>query len=893
MKKTLISACFLAMHTLTIPSYSGEARATPQEALLLRRIGEYWKEGSYATAKEQILDFLSKYQDSPMRDNLHAMLGDLYFQENNFEHANRAYDAIQGEKFQRKTRLSHLKALYRLEKYAAVADKIDVYLNKKERPDAKEEIEMHYLRAESLLHLASKAQDTHLFQEALSHYQKLDQTPYKDVSLLPMAEIHRLLKDYSAAASLYVTLSEKHPERAEDFLFQAAYLQTHESREEAVRTFGQIYQLGGKRATAAAFNQLALLFQMQKHQELIDVKEEALKHIPEEMASQVQFYIGRSYYELGDYQNAIAPLENYLTAAKTEPSELKTTLLSLFNCAHQTNDLALFERALETFRSHFPLDAEGAKAQILHAQLCLKNGDTSKAAADLQGILKDFPDYPEKETLLYDYALVLSKNEQWTESCEAFLSFLKEFPKSESSGAAWRHVLNCSLEELKISSPDVLSTQKEQVAFLLKSLLGKENVFSQEEKLHYELLLGKTFCELKNFAEAISILENHIENHEGHPTLAEAHMLLSSCYQGQKATEGKFIFHAETALFLNPELAEKGTLHLQLFNAHLEKDIDRAADYLFLAFIEEGQPIKRDNHLWLANYYYAKREGRENRQRAILVFEKLFEESAFPITAHTVFLEAESLKYVDLLNEEGQFDKKIALLEKLIEEQKLHPELSWKYQRRALFELAQCYEAVSEKDKALSTYDYLVTSSGRSSSFLSISALLHRTRLQYALLPEEHRQESNPKIAAILDALKDLQIQKKVASEPIHLEAALEYAEIKSALSPADLRNEQELFFLKRLKEDFTASLDIQSQEYNHSKEAFPEKARLVQSYLKFIDVKILQLEAKIENERDQKEKADELLVAAANLLEELNQESESLTPYLLKRVQAISISQN
>ncbi len=892
MKRALFSACFLAAQTFANPSSCEASQPSPQEALLLRRIGEYWKEGSYSAAKVQIIDFLAKYADSQMRDNLHAMLGDLYFQEGDHAAAIQCYDAIQKELFRKKTAVNHLKALYKLEKYPTVIDKAASYFKENETRNPKEETEIHYLLAEAFFQMGVKTQNTYQLQEALSHYQRLDQTKYQGACLLPMAEICRLLNNYPRGAALYLELSEKHPDKAEDFLFQAAYLQTHFDRMAAVRTFGQIYALGGKCAQAAAFNQLTLLFQLQDYKELIRLKDAALPLLSADIQPQIQFYIGRSYYEIGDFLNAVAPLETYISSAKTESSELKITLLSLFNCATRVDDLALFERTLEKFRAHFPQDSEGSKALILHAQLCLKKADPARAAADFETVLRDFPNYEEKETLLYDYALVLSQSQRWSESCDAFLAFLKEFPNSPSSVSAWRHVLNCSLEELKTAHPDLVPKQKEQIALLLHSLLNKEGIFSQEEKRDYQLLLSKSFYELGNFDQASSVLQNYIENNAEHPSLAEAHLLLASCCQKLHAPEERFIFHAEKALALNPNLPEKGSFYLQLFNAHLENNIEQAAHYLYLAYTDEKQPIKRENHLWLANHYYAKREGIEERQRAVFLFEKLFAENAFPITVETLLLEGEALKYSDLLQDAEQIDRKVALLEKLQEEQKLHPEFPWKYQRRVLFELAQAYEKRADKEKALATYNYLIESAERSSSFLSISALLHRARLEYTLLSEENKQENDPKIAAILDVLKDLQTQKKIVSEPIHLEAALEYAEIKSALSPTEGRAEQELFFLKRLKEDFTSSTDINSQEYTSARQAFPEKEHLVQSYLKFIDLKILQLEAEIATRLDLKEKAAEFLSDATSLLEELRREPQSLTPYLLRRVQAVSIPQ-
>src|SRR5690349_17334484 len=80
-----------------------EAGDSVQEKIALRRIAEYWEEGEEATATAQIRAFLHKYPESAERDQLYAMLGDVLFKKSQFAEALNAYNAIEGEEFQKKT----------------------------------------------------------------------------------------------------------------------------------------------------------------------------------------------------------------------------------------------------------------------------------------------------------------------------------------------------------------------------------------------------------------------------------------------------------------------------------------------------------------------------------------------------------------------------------------------------------------------------------------------------------------------------------------------------------------------------------------------------------------------------------------------------------------------
>ena len=56
-----------------------------EEAFLIRRIAEFWKDGDFGIVKTQIIAFLDKYPESELKDYFLGILGDIYLQENKYE----------------------------------------------------------------------------------------------------------------------------------------------------------------------------------------------------------------------------------------------------------------------------------------------------------------------------------------------------------------------------------------------------------------------------------------------------------------------------------------------------------------------------------------------------------------------------------------------------------------------------------------------------------------------------------------------------------------------------------------------------------------------------------------------------------------------------------------
>lgn len=855
----LFLACLLSLQATVLPAFSEEPAVTSEEALFVRRISEFWKEKDYAAVKTQISDFLNKHGKSALNDQLNAMLGDLYFQETNYEKALASYEGIESVTFQAKVFRQRVHALFKLHRYREVADLSTFYLRQEEE-DTQKQNELRFLCAESLFKLARMSQDEKerqaLAKEAKNHYLILEETAFSDACLFPLAETSKMLQDAPEAASLYLYLAEKHPAQAEGLLYHAAYMQASFDKGAAAQTFEKVRQLGGKQASEAAYNELTLLFETEQYREFLLHAKQCKQLVPADKSALMQFYEGRSHYALGAYAEAITPLETALSSTELSATQKKIALLSLMVCAQKREDLALGDLALSKIFGAFPEDGEFCKALLMHSQMCLSKGESSKAEEDLKQILERFPNYNGKETVLFDYGVLLSQQQRWEESHLVFSSFLTEFSSSAFSSDAWRHLLAASTSLVKQKSE---IEQRRVFAQDLKGALSQKGAFTTEEREELHFLLIKTLSDLKQNEEAIKELDLYVGYYPQGKHIAEAHALLGLYHQNAGATSEIFILHTEKALSLNPDLPNREVLYLQLFNAYLKLAeaeehpialFDKAADNLYKSWSLNPEKIKLENKLWLVDYYYNKAEKSDARifgDRALLVAEQMLgscdqEKPKLNITAETLFLEGEALKCAQLFAWQNQHQRQAALLEALRELQDKEPQLCWRFKRQTLFELAKAYEAAGDKQKALATYDTLINTSSHVSSYLSSAALLEKVRLQYSLLNETQRTLTSNEIMEILSNLKDLQIKKRLHSEPIHLEAALDYVKIKCALIPSD--KSQALFLLKRVKENFMQHDDVLSNDYHKARELFPEQSEIFERYMQYIDAEISRLEA-------------------------------------------------
>ena len=97
---------------------------------------------------------------------------------------------------------------------------------------------------------------------------------------------------------------------------------------------------------------------------------------------------------------------------------------------------------------------------------------------------------------------------------------------------------------------------------------------------------------------------------------------------------------------------------------------------------------------------------------------------------------------------------------------------------------------------------------------------------------------------------------------------------------------ETAIFFLGRIKEDFTAQDDPIRQEYHEARLRFPDKDLVFQAYMKCIDAEILSLEAQVAKAKGDHAHSQQRTQEATLLLEAVLKET-TLTPFLKNRVES------
>ncbi len=880
-------SCLASPLSAELSFYSCNAE-NKEEAFLVRRIAEFWKDQDYKVVKAQIAEFLTAYPKSKINDHLRGILGDLYLQENAYEDALATYRMITNSEIAGKIALNKLQCYYELGEYESMIREGSPFLTKKTEEIELRADEFHFLMAEAYFRTGVKQDDgqkkLQMFKAAEPLYEKVMGSSFNDPTMFALAEIYRLRNDHKKAAALFTELADRHQDQYEELLFHAALAQSEFDKTMAIQTFTRIIEKKGNKAGDAALNRLILYFQEDRYREVVDSYEPVLASIERDKQTTLDYIIGRSYFALENFANANQWLSKYLAVADKSRPEMRNALLMRLNCAQNLKSQELYEETMIKLEQAFPKDSELPQATFIHAMMLKEAGDYAAAEKKLAALLLEHPNFEDLETLYLEYSLVTYNNENWKESRAMLTTFLKKYPTSNHATIAWKYYLSASLnllKDLEAGRPVVYS--KNEFLDDLVKVMKQDSVLSQNERKECLFLQGKIAYELETYDNAINYLSTYISLYPNDPTSSEAHLLVALCHHKMGGDPELFCKHAEAALSGDSELRQKSSIHLELFNVYLsliqrassEKDslaqvggekqlYKLAASHLYDAMKLQDLPIKLENKLWLANHYYDKamespqvyaadgyvpsEEHRDAYERSFTLFENILlkKESyeLIELSSNQTFLEWEVLKLANLVGRENDPEKKVVLLKGLIEQQTRHADWNWKLQKESLVELAKTYDQLGKSENAFETFSFIADNYRNRPTFVSEYAALHSLRLKFALMKPDSKVEENADVFKILNEMKELQIRKNVASEPLHLEAALEYAWIRAQIAPENDRAMRYLFFLGRIKEDFQNMDDPMVLEYHKNLKTDARKAEIYTTYMSFLDAESARCEA-------------------------------------------------
>lgn len=883
---------FLSLIALMVFSYLQADQDDPafRESIELRQIADYWKEQDYTLAKQRIYQFLQIYPTTVFKEQLYAMLADLFLKEKNYQEAIDFYQKIALEKRSQTTLFHHFYCLYQLGLWEEVIIQAPHLM--KHAGTTKEQLDtIRFSFADALMQIALNTEDPsykkNLLLQAESEYKRLVSTCYVCDSLYSLAHIQVLLENPIQAANLYLTLAEKDPENKEQCLFKAGYLQMNAAPDKSIELFEKVCSLKKENGPQAAYLLLQVLFLQKEYNRLLFMREKFSDLLT--LDPLITYYTGKSFYQVNNPAQAIFFLTQFLEYPTIDVVYKKSAIVTLIACAKMTKNWLLLEENLAYLIDFFPQETQTLDLVLMYAQLCKQDQNWEKTALYLKKILDIFPSHPQKETLLYEQALCSIYEQKLEKGINQILDFLENFPDSSYAKQAWRQLLNCCMQDLKKSPPDLYSTKQSVfVTHAIKSLEQK-GLFSEEERKKMHWLLVQSLFEQKQYQKSLAFSKKYVEQYGDS---SDTYLFTALCQEHLDFPALQIAENFERAL-ADPKITHRRLCHRKLYNLYLSVAQEmpeetngifflKAADCLF-ANIDEL--IELNNLDWLAHFYYQQFETTEKEKKRFYAkrsktsFEKLLDHSSLPVES---WLELEVLRLCTLYNYLGEKAKKVPLLEILSQQQKTFSHIEWKWQRRVLFELAIAYQEQKRYAEAMQAYDLLIDSSKHVLSYYGSAALLEKARLQFSLLSATERQENSMTILAICDALKEVQIKKKLLSEPLHLEAALEYIEVKSSLSSTPMEKKLEL--LLQMKDNFSLTEDPSVQQYLSTQDLFPDKIQLHQDYLSFIDLEIISIKIQLAKKNQHKNIYQKLKEHALAKIDELD--AKALHDSLQVRVQ-------
>jgi len=606
--------------------------------------------------------------------------------------------------------------------------------------------------------------------------------------------------------------------------------------------FETIARGDSERSRDAAYQWLQLLANKGDWDRIGDERDLWLAKIPEEQRATAYFYLGMIAFEQGRYYQTIADLQQALDKGIASPHD-RCALEALLTSGREVNNLDICERSYALITQLYP--EQKPEAGYVRARAYLQSGDRERALTLFEELIHQFPRHMVAEKASVEKVQLFMGEKKWEQAHAAVLDFLKRYSNASRKREMLR--LAIDLSQMQASEDGLYTPLAEDLERAFAA-----HVFERAELAEKEELLAKTYLKLDRVHAALGILH---EMEEADP------LLFTLCYIKEGSSSEKVTRFGEKALEKYPD---RDRLHLHLFNAYLKlakadrdeelpnKELTmRAAKHLNAVI--DFYPVSLENRLWLAHYF-----AKEQNERAIDLLESLLQTET-----NWKRFDEEGLMLARLYQKKDQLKKAQPLLMRVIAlEQKTKPE--------AELILAEVYQELGEREKAEAIFAKLEEASELK---IACAARLQLARLRFAQEPEKS-----------LKRLHDLKVRKTLANEPIHLEAALDHADLQALLLPEKERLKSVLNALLAMKEEFTSDRDICSKDYHACRQLMPEKEQIYQAYMRYLDARIYLLQSRVARDpRERKAKEN----AARALFSTLRQGNYAVSKYLVEHATA------
>lgn len=544
---------------------------------------------------------------------------------------------------------------------------------------------------------------------------------------------------------------------------------------------------------------------------------------------------------------ALLPMQSFSQNLAPQSTEEALFVRRIMQCL-QDKELSLVHAQLYQFLETYP------ESQFRDT-FCALLGDLELGQQQYQLALNAYEQITSeewKERTLFSRLEALYHVKKWQELEKS----LQEYKGEKTALLVYYRAASVAHQNPKLALSLLLKLVKSK-SIETSPLLQKQNLLTRAYDLLetlpealqplYLFKLGEACAQVHLYFESLYFLHKFIQEFPTSEHCAQAHLLCAHCYLEGGKDFDSFVANAEEALRLNADLRGAPQLHFNLYVAYRK--------------LGKSQPnllVKAGEHL----HAYC-----------------LLDASEIPALASFLYHH---------LNEPGLLtlaEKAIILFDKAMQSDNM---LSANSRAQILYVTGSVKEAVGDREQAIKAFKQVVEKASEASpSLLVQNAKLKYARLAFSRLPPEERKLTNPEMTQLLSYLKQLELRKVLSEEPLHLEAAIDYACLYAASADKENQDKMLLSLLFEVKKHFNDKEDLWGKDYAMSRQRLPEKERVFQAYMLLIEGHIARLESKetvingSEYEREQKR------AIARQIYEMLLQENFAVSKYLVDQAKS------
>lgn len=835
-----------------------------EEALALRRISLLYQDREYVYAQKAIEEFLSFYPESHDKERLIAIMGNIAFESSDYDKALFYYRKLTEDALKTECQKRVWHSLFMLAHYKELTSEVKDLA-------ADNESACFYL-AKAILHesLQQNPTDRLMLERALSLFQMLDgSTSYTlDVKEALIAIYRAIGQEQRAQEQLHALaqlLLGQQRNLAESLNLKTATLLAKSAPREAAALLKHLMEKGSKKKREAATLLFSILAKESDFEALMASEKALCDVLAPAHLGLFHFILGKWHHEHHHVEAAMHHLETTLALPLASPYD-REALALLVLCSdnpQQEPDHAItaLEKAYkEADRRYGNRDTLFAKVELALAHTLTRVKRYEEATVHLdcalhrEGISKEA-----LEEATVEKMRLLAERTCWEEADQLAAQTLARGPSK-----AVHQARVALLGQAALACPGQ-NYEKRKIEALHTALDAHASLFTMNERETLALTLAKALLTQGNIDDSLSLLKECESTYRSNAIPEELAALLAYAYLKKGNIEQGVSYGEQAAV-------DKGyatSLALPLFNAYItlarqkqESQFEMDARRHLNHAIEAGLSVSLENRLWLFHCQAAHAElfGDEAQARAALgLIEEFLVETQEVAPYGSTLLTAASL--YGLLHESAQG---IALIEQ------------WKAKAQAM----GCYEAtdalavqaefvhaklilaLEQREEAAARFERL-----QEVDFPAIAAgaKLYTARMGYHFSSDKRRL-THDQIRKALGILSDLKSYRDAQSEPMHLEAAIDWVDLATLHLSDHERPRKQLSLLREIKADFSAEDDLVAKDYHELLRRNPDKYHLFTTYMRYLDGSILALEAKItkeESKRKEKEEMADLLFSS------------------------------